>query len=134
MGMPVKLSDELVRMARKAASESKRSITAQVEFWASVGRTAERSMPRAVVGALARGRDAPVEHPVVSFFERVSEASARMAAEKGLSLLKPPRYESDRGHPGAIVAVYGDGRRVRGTWDMRRNAFVPAASKARRRG
>jgi len=134
MGMPVKLSDDLVRVARKAASESKRSITAQVEYWASVGRAAERSMPRAIVGALAHGKNVSADHPVLSFFERISEASARMQAEKKLSHFVSPRYEADSKRRGGIVAVYADGRRVRGRWDMKRNAFVPARSKAKRRG
>ena len=132
MGMPVKLSDDLVRAARRAASESRRSITAQVEYWASVGRAAERSMPRTVVGALARGREVAAEHPVLSFFERISEANQRVAAERKLALARFPRYESDPARSGAIVAVHADGRRVRGTWNLKRNAFVPARSKPAR--
>lgn len=133
MGMPVKLSDDLVRTARKAAGESKRSITAQVEYWASVGRAAERSLPRGVVGALARGQPVSPDHPVLSFFDRISEANARLAAEKKLSLLRFPRYEADPAHPGGIVAVHAAGKRVRGKWHMKRNAFVPARPKAGRR-
>lgn len=54
MGMPVKLSDELVRKARKEAARSRRSITAQVEYWASLGRMAEKSIPAVVVENLRR--------------------------------------------------------------------------------
>ena len=132
MGMPVKLSDSLVRNARKAASESKRSITAQVEYWASVGRAAERTLPRGVVGALARGQPVSADHPVLSFFERISEANARLAAENKLSRLRFPRYEADPAHPERIVAVHATGKRARGKWNMKRNAFVPARPKAGR--
>jgi hypothetical protein len=131
--MPVKLSDELVRRARKEAAKARRSITAQVEHWASLGRAAEQSMPVAVVETLRRRRGRLASHPVVSFFERLSEADMRMAAERKLGFLKGPRYESDPDDPRGIIEVHDDGRRVRGRWHMKRNAFVAAPAGARRR-
>jgi hypothetical protein len=41
MGMPVKLSDELVAAARKEAATADRSITGQIEHWAKIGRSVE---------------------------------------------------------------------------------------------
>ena len=133
MGLPVKLSDELVRKARKEASKSRRSITAQVEHWASLGRMAERSIPAAVVENLGRRRSGAASHPVVSFFERIAEADLRMAAERKLGFLKGPRYESDPANPHGVVEVHDDGRRIRGRWDMKLNAFVAVPARARRR-
>ena len=133
MGMPVKLSDALVRQARKAASGAKRSITAQVEYWAGIGRRAERVIPAALLERLGRGEPGPAEHPVLSFFERIADADRRRAAERRLALLRYPRYEADPQRRGGIVAVHADGRRVRGRWDARRNAFVAAAARNRRR-
>ena len=132
MGMPVRLSDALVRAARKAAGGANRSITAQVEYWASIGRTAERALPPALLGQLGRDGAHPVAHPVLSFFERIAEADRRLAAERRLALLKHPRYESDPQRSGGIVAVYAGGQRVRGRWDAKRNRFVAAAAGARR--
>lgn len=132
MGMPVKLSDELVRKARKEAARSRRSITAQVEHWASLGRMAEKSIPAAIVENLRR-RGLAASHPVVSFLERISEADMRAAAERKLGFLKGPRYESDPGNRRGIIEVHDDGRRIRGAWDMKLNAFVPAAARDRRR-
>lgn len=132
MGMPVKLSDELVRKARKEAARSRRSITAQVEHWASLGRMAEKSIPTAVVENLGR-RGLAGPHPVVSFLERIAEADMRMATERKLGFLKGPRYESDPGNRSGIVEVHDDGRRIRGAWDVKLNAFVSAAARARHR-
>ena len=132
MGMPVKLSDELVRRARKEAARSRRSITAQVEYWASLGRLTEKSIPAAVVENLRRQGPA-ASHPVVSFLERVSEADMRASAERKLGFLKGPRYESDPSSRHGIIEVHDDGRRIRGAWNMKRNAFVPAAARGPRR-
>ena len=132
MGMPVKLSDELVRKARKEAARSRRSITAQVEHWASLGRMAEKSIPAAVVENIGR-RGLAGSHPVVSFLERIAEADMRVAAERKLGFLEGPRYESDPGNRRGIVEVHHDGRRIRGVWDMKLNAFVSTAARARRR-
>lgn len=41
MGMPVKLSDELVESAREEAASTDRSITGQIEHWAKIGRSVE---------------------------------------------------------------------------------------------
>src|SRR5690242_597621 len=41
VGMPVKLSDELVESAREEAANTDRSITGQIEHWAKIGRSVE---------------------------------------------------------------------------------------------
>ena len=132
MGMPVKLSDQLVTQARKEAGKARRSMTAQVEHWARIGRAAESSMPPSVVERLKDNRRLRSPHPALSFFERISEADMRRAAEHNLGFLKHPRYESDPHERGVIVAVHENGRRVSGRWDMRRNVFVPGALRRRR--
>src|SRR6266496_3887413 len=44
MGMPVKLSDALVNVARKEAAAADRSITAQIEHWAKLGQSVEAAL------------------------------------------------------------------------------------------
>ena len=132
MGMPVKLSDELVQRARKEAARTRRSMTAQVEHWARIGQAAERSMPASAVERLRDGRVPGDEHPVVSFFERLTDADLRDAAERKLALLRYPRYESDPAGGGVLFEVHEDGRRIRGRWDLKKNRFVPAAAARRR--
>lgn len=43
--MPVKLSGELVEEARQCAKVFHRSLTAQIEHWAAIGRAVESRMP-----------------------------------------------------------------------------------------
>ena len=54
MGMPVKLSDELVASARKEAASTDRSITGQIEHWAKIGRSDETVLRHQDVQALKR--------------------------------------------------------------------------------
>ena len=55
MGMPVKLSDELVLSARIEAEGADRSITAQIEHWAKLGRAAEVALGYTSATALKLG-------------------------------------------------------------------------------
>jgi len=128
MGMPVKLSDKLVKEARRGARTSGRSITGQIEHWATIGRSAERSLPLAAVEDLKGGKAVPTPHHVVSFFEQVSQALMQAAVREKLRGAKYPVYEADSEHPGGVIEVHEDGARVRGTWDFRRNVFVPRRS------
>jgi len=55
MGMPVKLSDDLVLSARLEAEATDRSITAQIEHWAKIRRQPGRGRRRVKDGpAVAR--------------------------------------------------------------------------------
>jgi hypothetical protein len=54
MGMPVKLSDELVESARQEAASTDRSITGQIEHWAKIGRSVETVLRRQDIQALKR--------------------------------------------------------------------------------
>jgi len=54
MGMPVKLSDELVASAREEAASTDRSITGQIEHWAKIGRSVETVLRHQDVQALKR--------------------------------------------------------------------------------
>ncbi len=50
--MPVKLSGELVEQARKSAKLFHRSLTGQIEHWASIGRVIEAQLPGDTVAKL----------------------------------------------------------------------------------
>ena len=52
MGMPVRLSEELTMLAKEAAEAATRSLTAQVEHWALIGRAVERALDHASLSAL----------------------------------------------------------------------------------
>lgn len=52
MGMPIRLSEELTTLAKEAAEAATRSLTAQVEHWALIGRAVERALDHASLSAL----------------------------------------------------------------------------------
>src|SRR5262245_61169876 len=54
MGMPVKLSDELVESARKEAANADRSITGQIEHWEKIARSVETILRNKEVQGLKR--------------------------------------------------------------------------------
>jgi hypothetical protein len=57
----VVLSDGLMREARRAAAESRRSLTRQIEFWASLGRDVEPTLSASTVRKLMRLHPMPTD-------------------------------------------------------------------------
>jgi ParD-like antitoxin of type II bacterial toxin-antitoxin system len=81
MGMPVKLSDELVPSARIEAEGADRSITAQIEHWAKLGRAAEVALGYTSVTALKRsgGKVATVAGNLASY-DAVTEMLTKLVS------------------------------------------------------
>ena len=136
MGMPVKLSDELVASARKEAASTDRSITGQIEHWAKIGRSVETVLRHQDVQALKRSpADATLTVPARQAVQAVLE---RLVTEKDrgtlASRLKAGRvvYQSDPAGSGLTERVSPDGTRTLGRLANRR--FVPArATRSRGR-
>lgn len=63
MGMPVKLSDELVDAARREAASTDRSITGQIEHWVKIGRSVEQLLRYQDIQALKRAPTEADRHP-----------------------------------------------------------------------
>lgn len=132
MGMPVKLSDDLVRAARAQAEATDRSITSQIEHWAKLGRAVEIALPHGDALALKADPEAS------SRFARVRAVLERVAAQPGnrdtvlaeLAASGHPLYEADPRNPEGIVQVDREGGRVAGRFEDRR--FVPNARKIER--
>ena len=81
MGMPVKLSDELVASARKEAASTDRSITGQIEHWAKIGRSVETVLRHQDVQALKRSpADATLTVPARRAVQAVLEVLERRRA------------------------------------------------------
>lgn len=132
MGMPVKLSDDLVTLARAEAEASNRSIAAQVEHWARVGRAAERVLQH--VDVLALKRDVPLQEAfpqegkleaVVAALEGIGSSADRTAALERVQRGERPVYGTDPRFPGLVVRIDPDGTRIPGRFENRR--FVPVA-------
>ena len=136
MGMPVKLSDELVNLARKEAGHAGRSITGQIEHWARLGRSVETALrhedalalkgsggnlSKAFVGASTRDE-------VFAVLQRVAATADRSELARTLQQGRVV-YQSDPAS-GTIIRIDPDGRRTAGRFDKRR--FV-AARETRKR-
>jgi hypothetical protein len=136
MGMPVKLSDELVGLARKEAVAAERSITAQIEHWAKLGRSVEVALRhedalavKASGGTLAVAFSNPVTR--ASVYQLLRSVAGIDHSELGRTLQRGRTvYESDPRGSGAIVRVTPDGTRTRGRFENR--TFVPTAAPRRR--
>lgn len=129
MGMPVKLSDDLVRSARLEAAATDRSITAQIEHWAKLGRAVEAALQHADVLALKRdngdliksfpepfGREA-----VRALLERIAATTDRSAVVEKLQARSRPVYATDPRYPGMTVCIDPDGGRTPGHFVDRRS-------------
>lgn len=134
MGMPVKLSDELVREARDEARIVNRSITGQIEHWASLGKAVEMMLKMPDIRAL-KHRQFPedesstasdIRSRVLDAIHRVVSTSDRKAVKRRIAAAGGPIYESDPDHPGRIVRIAPDGTRTPGRFKGR--SFIPVAS------
>ena len=136
MGMPVKLSDELVEAAREEAANADRSITSQIEHWAKIGRSVETILRHQDIRKLKRS---PSSVTLTSAARRSIEATlARVVAETdrrslGRSLQAGRTvYQSDPAGSGLTERIEPDGRRTLGRLVNR--IFVPAGpARAQRR-
>ena len=137
MGMPVKLSDELVQSARAEAEATDRSITAQIEHWAKLGRAVEVALKHADTLALKRsGGDlvsaftgASKRQTVHALLEGIAASTDRSPVTDGLRQHGKPIYETDPAYPGMVVRIDPDGTRTPGRFENRR--FVPASASPR---
>ena len=132
MGMPVKLSDELVQQARDEARAADRSITAQIEHWAKLGRYVENALRHEDVLALKRAAadDVPVTSAAIGdILRQVSKGAPKELARRLTS--GRAVYQSDPGGSGAIERIEPDGRRTLGRFENRR--FIEQKRTDRRR-
>jgi hypothetical protein len=80
MGMSVKLSDDLALSARLEAEATDRSITAQIEHWAKLGRAVEAALKHADVLALKRSVTFKREQNLMFHVEHCSRSVSRETA------------------------------------------------------
>ncbi len=138
MGTPVKLSAALVDAARDEATAADRSLTAQIEHWATIGRAVEKLVPQSAVASLKRlgggGAATPAmarRETVGRLLEGLVRSNDRGAVEKHLGTLGGPRYGTDPRYPGLLVRIEPDGTRTPGRLEGR--VFVPATKERVRR-
>jgi hypothetical protein len=139
MGMPVKLSDALVEDARAEANATSRSITAQIEHWARLGRSMEKVLPHDDALAIKNYGgdlkvafpDAPSRERIAALLREISNGAGRRELSQAL-IANGPVYQSDPAGSGAIERIEPNGRRTLGRLENRR--FVPLEKSKETRG
>lgn len=117
MGQPVKLSHELVLDARLTAELSERSLAAQIEFWAQLGRAIEPLLSGAQALALRRSG---THKPISECLDAVDSEEGRRRVADHLRSRPFPHYEPAPGKSGALVRIDEDGTRTIGRFVRRR--------------
>jgi len=136
MGVPLKVSGSLFAVAKQEAEATQRSITAQVEHWASIGRAVEAILAHRELLALKGAGEllaslfpsANRRQEVHDLLTRLATTSDREAAKELIRAGGKPLYTTDPHHPGMLVQVLPDGARTLGRMENRR--FVPIESKS----
>jgi hypothetical protein len=136
MGTPLKVSDGLLAVAKQEAQAKKRSITAQVEHWARIGRAVEAVLAREELLALTQVGElltplypsAARRREVHDLLIRIAGSADRESTKTALRAEGTPLYATDPEHPGMIVQVLPDGTRTPGHLEGRR--FVPVKNSA----
>ncbi len=126
MGMPVKLSDQLVLDARTAAEVTDRSITGQIEFWASLGKALEQAAGFHEIAALKRAGKCP---PLSTLIDQVGRPEGAERLRAVLAARPFPQFEPTA-TPSVFARIDADGTRTLGRFVQRQFVPMPAAAPA----
>ena len=138
MPAPVKISDRLLERAKAEAKGAHRSVTAQIEHWATLGRAVEAMVTYRDVLALKRaGETLPLpsfvrSEEVHDLLASLVDDADREKAKARIRVAGVPVYAADPDHPGTIVEIRADGKRTAGL--LKERQFVPIARKPIARG
>jgi hypothetical protein len=123
MPAPVKISDRLLARARAEAKGAHRSVTAQIEHWAMLGRAVEVMTGHREVLALKRVGEHLTMPPYVSP-QTIHDVLARIANDPDREGMKAeiraagtPIYSGDPDDPDGVIEIAPDGRRRRGRFE-----------------
>lgn len=139
MGMPVKLSDELVLAARMEAEATERTITSQIEHWAKLGRAAEAALSYGEVVKLKLAgfnAEAPVAKTKTNRsdmrkrLESMTQTRVRSGVLDALRAAGRPVYEATPDHPGYVTRIDAEGQRTVGRFEGRQFVHQHPPGKA----
>src|SRR5215470_1229507 len=110
MGMPVKITDDLVVAARTEAQAAGRTMTGQIEHWAMIGRAVELIMTHTELLSIKSLHGifptAPRREEVRRLLEHiVADPHDRKEAHALIHAAGKPVYEADPSNPERIVQV-----------------------------
>jgi hypothetical protein len=125
--IPLRIDSELVNRAREAGGIMERTPTAQIEFWAKLGRVMEGVMSHTGVVALKQAANVNRLDELLDL-STSPEGKDRAIAE--IRRHKGPTYSSDPREAGVIIERAADGTQRRGRFVNRR--FAPFAGAAAR--
>jgi hypothetical protein len=132
MPQPVKLSDSLINAAREAAAAAHRSLAAQVEHWAALGRAIEGRLTAdqsATLKNVIREPSASYRNPdqlnaaLAAALSHALQPATQKTFAAELASDPEPNYSADPALPGCILRENADGTRTPGHWVNDR--FVP---------
>jgi len=126
MPQPVKVADTLIEAARSAAAETNRSMAAQIEHWAMLGRAVEQALATGDVLALKRseGRlDSQQRKALAHVLANALDPQRRELARTAIGARDAVRYETDPALPGLLIQRLPDGTRRIGR--LVNQEFVP---------
>jgi len=135
MGTPIKVSDSLFAVAKEEAQATQRSITAQVEHWARIGRAVEAVLAHQELLTLKQVGEileplypsAARRREVHELLTKIASSTDREVTKAALRDADTPFYATDPDHPGMIIQVLPDGTRTPGHLENRR--FVPMKAR-----
>ena len=127
MGLPLRISDEIVRRAREEAETSDRSITSQIEHWVRLGMAVEEVLGHGHIRELKRRGKALLSLEDALSHAESSEGQEEMRAH--LAASPHPLYSADPERRGGVVRENADGTRTRGKFVGR--VFVPEGADPR---
>ena len=129
MPAPVKISDNLLARARAEAKGAHRSVTAQIEHWAMLGRAVEVMTGHREVLALKRVGERLALPRYVSpqeihdLLAGMGDHPDREAVKAEIRAAGTPIYSGDPDDPDGVIEIAPNGRRTRGRFEGR--TFVP---------
>src|SRR6267378_5834060 len=145
MPAPVKISDRLLERAKAEAKGAHRSVTAQIEHWATLGRAVEVMTGHREVLALKRAGERLAMPRYVSpqeihdLLTRITSDPDRESVKARIRAGGGPIYSGDPDDPDGVIQIAPDGRRTRGRFEgatfvpTRRERERPAVRVAARR-
>jgi hypothetical protein len=121
MGMPVKLSDDLINDARQEAEVTDRSLTSQIEHWARLGRKVERVLQHQDLLDLKRGVETPSAPATPRFIlSTLRKITSEPAHTELAATLRAGRTVYQDAGDGRVEQIERDGTRSIGRFVNRR--------------
>jgi|HubBroStandDraft_5_1064220.scaffolds.fasta_scaffold28209_3 hypothetical protein len=132
MAQPVKVGDALIEAARAAAEENQRSMAAQIEHWALLGRAVEKTLTLGDAVALKRSEgqlDARARGRIAEALSNALDPDRSVIARTTIGLRDAIRYETDPALPGLLIQRLPDGTRRIGRMVNREFILVESAAE-----